>query len=131
MTEIRNNENLDDRVKSQEGPSELASSQVSATVVPSDMTARRESGEVSEQATTIETTDREDPASDCQKEVIQEIAPGMSLPSSSSQWADPRNGEQPAHAKATGPRTEAGKKRSSQNSLKFGIFSRATLLNGE
>ena len=34
-------------------------------------------------------------------------------------------------SKATGPRTESGKKRSSQNSMKFGIFSKATLLEGE
>lgn len=32
---------------------------------------------------------------------------------------------------ATGPRTEHGKRRSSQNALKSGIFSRATLLKGE
>ncbi len=34
-------------------------------------------------------------------------------------------------AAATGPRTEHGKRRSSQNALKSGIFSRATLLKGE
>jgi hypothetical protein len=33
--------------------------------------------------------------------------------------------------KATGPRTESGKKRSSQNSIKFGILSKATLLKDE
>jgi hypothetical protein len=32
---------------------------------------------------------------------------------------------------ATGPRTENGKKRSSRNATKFGIFSRETLLDGE
>jgi hypothetical protein len=34
-------------------------------------------------------------------------------------------------AAATGPRTEHGKRTSSQNAVKFGIFSRATLLKGE
>jgi hypothetical protein len=37
----------------------------------------------------------------------------------------------PSIQKSTGPRTEPGKKRSSQNALKSGIFSRATLLKGE
>jgi len=32
---------------------------------------------------------------------------------------------------STGPRSEAGKQRSSQNAIKSGIFSRATLLKGE
>jgi hypothetical protein len=39
--------------------------------------------------------------------------------------------DQPPIHKSTGPRTEPGKKRSSQNAIKSGIFSRATLLNGE
>ena len=38
---------------------------------------------------------------------------------------------QTSRAAATGPRTEHGKRRSSQNALKYGIFSRATLLKGE
>ena len=38
--------------------------------------------------------------------------------------------QHPIH-KSTGPRTEPGKKRSSQNAFKSGIFSKATLLNGE
>jgi hypothetical protein len=32
---------------------------------------------------------------------------------------------------SSGPRSKSGKKRSSQNAIKFGIFSRATLLSGE
>ena len=42
-----------------------------------------------------------------------------------------READQPERRKATGPRTELGKKRSSQNALKSGIFSKATLLKGE
>jgi hypothetical protein len=38
---------------------------------------------------------------------------------------------QPARRNATGPRTALGKKRSSQNAIKFGIFSKATLLKSE
>jgi hypothetical protein len=38
---------------------------------------------------------------------------------------------QSARRRATGPRSELGKQRSSQNALKFGIFSKATLLKGE
>lgn len=38
---------------------------------------------------------------------------------------------QPVRRGPTGPRTEVGKKRSSENALKFGIFSRATLLPDE
>jgi hypothetical protein len=34
-------------------------------------------------------------------------------------------------SKATGPRTESGKKRSRRKEIKFGIFSKATLLKGE
>jgi hypothetical protein len=40
-------------------------------------------------------------------------------------------GGKPTRQGPTGPRTELGKKRSSQNALKFGIFSKATLLKGE
>ena len=36
-----------------------------------------------------------------------------------------------AHRGPTGPRTEIGKQRSSKNAIKFGIFSKATLLKGE
>jgi hypothetical protein len=39
--------------------------------------------------------------------------------------------DQPPIHKSTGPRTEPGKKRSSQNALKSGIFSRVILLKGE
>ena len=39
--------------------------------------------------------------------------------------------DQPPIHKSTGPATEAGKKRSSQNALKSGIFSRVILLKGE
>jgi hypothetical protein len=39
--------------------------------------------------------------------------------------------DHPSIQKSTGPRTAPGKKRSSQNALKSGIFSRATLLKGE
>jgi hypothetical protein len=39
--------------------------------------------------------------------------------------------DQPANQNATGPRTELGKRNSSRNSVKFGIFSRATVLKGE
>jgi hypothetical protein len=42
-----------------------------------------------------------------------------------------KDGDQPVRRGATGPRTEIGKKRSSQNAVKSGIFSRATLLKGE
>ena len=42
-----------------------------------------------------------------------------------------READQPDRRKATGPRTELGRQRSSQNALKSGILSRATLLNGE
>lgn len=38
---------------------------------------------------------------------------------------------QPTNRRATGPRTELGKTRSSRNAIKSGIFSRATLLEGE
>ena len=37
----------------------------------------------------------------------------------------------PKNRNATGPRTEVGKRRSSRNATKFGIFSKATLLEGE
>jgi hypothetical protein len=40
-------------------------------------------------------------------------------------------GDQPARRGPTGPRTERGKQRSSRNAVKFGIFSRATLIKGE
>jgi hypothetical protein len=40
-------------------------------------------------------------------------------------------GDLSAHQGSTGPRTALGKKRSSQNAIKFGVFSRATLLTGE
>jgi hypothetical protein len=39
--------------------------------------------------------------------------------------------DQPSILRSTGPRTEPGKKRSSQNALKAGIFSRVILLKGE
>src|ERR1700674_1831679 len=39
--------------------------------------------------------------------------------------------DHPSIHKSTGPRTESGKKRSSQNALKSGIFSRVILLKGE
>jgi hypothetical protein len=42
-----------------------------------------------------------------------------------------KEGDLPARRGATGPRTAIGKKRSSRNAVKFGIFSRATLLPGE
>lgn len=40
-------------------------------------------------------------------------------------------GTAPAHRKATGPRTAHGKKRSSRNSLKHGIFSTVATIKGE
>ena len=42
-----------------------------------------------------------------------------------------RETDQPDRRKATGPRTELGIQRSSQNALKSGIFSKATLLKSE
>lgn len=42
-----------------------------------------------------------------------------------------RAGDRPSNSGPTGPRTEQGKKTSSQNAVRSGIFSRATLLKGE
>jgi hypothetical protein len=39
--------------------------------------------------------------------------------------------EQPSNTKFTGPRSEIGKKRSSRNAIKSGLFAKATLLPGE
>lgn len=42
-----------------------------------------------------------------------------------------KEGDLAARRGPTGPRTALGKKRSSQNAIKFGVFSRASLLKGE
>ena len=42
-----------------------------------------------------------------------------------------KDGDLPARRGPTGPRTVVGKKRSSRNAVKFGIFSKATLIKGE
>jgi len=57
--------------------------------------------------------------------------PAIILLSSPTERAEPTEHDQLAHRRATVPRTELGKQRSSQNAIKHGIFSEATVLKDE
>ncbi len=99
IPESRSIENRREHGEISESASDVTSSESSSTVVPSDLSAKKEVGETNAQMTNIQTPQGES--------------------------------DQPARRGPTGPRTDDGKKRSSQNAVKSGIFSRATLLKGE
>ena len=85
----------------------------------SDARSNNEAGEFSEQLTKGQT------------EITPEINSSVNISSSLSGSAESMKGDRPAHPRGMGPRTEGGKRRSSQNSIKYGIFSTVILLKGE
>src|SRR6266852_6192159 len=87
--------------------------------------------EVVDQTASTHTPRTEDTTSNPQTRVVQKTDPAMLLLPSASKRAEPTERGQLAHRRATGPRTELGKQRSSQNAIKHGIFSEVTVLKGE
>src|SRR5712692_2098852 len=92
---------------------------------------RKEADEVIERTESIHTPRTEDTTSNAQTLVVQKMNPAIIPPPSASKRAEPTERGQLAHRRATGPRTELGKQRSSQNAIKHGIFSEVTVLKGE
>ncbi len=92
---------------------------------------KKEADEIVDPTPSIHTPRTEDTTSDPQTRVGQKTDPAIiSLPSASNR-AEPTERGQLAHRRATGPRTELGKQRSSQNAIKHGIFSEVTVLKDE
>jgi len=65
------------------------------------------------------------------EENSSQLPPTEENQTSSSKPTETEQIGQPLIRKSTGPKTEIGKRRSSKNAIKSGIFSRATLIKGE
>jgi len=91
----------------------------------------KKADEIVDRTASTNTPRTEDTTANPQTRVVQKTDPAILLLSSPSERAEPNERGQRAHRRATGPRTELGKQRSSQNAIKHGIFLDGTVLKGE